>query len=78
MSKYDNDMIGVFRLVDLRNTLQAHAFLMKDSPDALKALAGVALAYGLGEYFARFLVQQKLNVIVEGQVKRVGGGDDGE
>lgn len=78
MSKNNNDPIGIFRLVDLQNTLQAHAFLMRDSPDALRALAGVALAHGLGEYLARFLVQQKISVIVEGQPKRLGGGDDGE
>lgn len=72
-----NQPIGTIRKVELRDTLQAHAFLMRDKPEALEVLAGIAIAHGLGEYvnLAQFSGHQKLTV--DGQVKRLGqGGND--
>lgn len=79
MSKDDSEPIGIIYKVQLRDTLQAHAFLMRKNPEALEALAGVALAHGLGKYvnFTQFSGHQKLSGAVEGQAKRLGqGGDD--
>lgn len=78
MTKNNNDLTGIIHKTELRDTLQAHAFLMRDNPKALEALFGVALAHGLSEYvkFTQFPEPQKLSVVVEGQVKRLEGGDD--
>lgn len=79
MSKDNNEPVGIIRKMELCDTLQALAFLMRGNPEALEALFGVALAHGLGKHvnFTQFLVHQKISVPVNGQAQRLGGGDDG-
>ena len=75
MRDSEGDPIGIIRKEELRDTLQACAFGMRKNPEALEALTMVAIAHGLGECvdFTQFLVHQ-----VEGQVKRLEGGDNGK
>lgn len=76
----DPDPIGIIYKMELRDTLQAHAFLLRDKPEALEALFGIVLAYGLGRHvnLTQFLAPQKISGTVEGQVKRLEGGNDGK